>query len=448
MRRANASDGTFYGWYIVAALFFGTFMVIGVRQGFGVFVESWEEDFGASTTAISIAAAIGWIVNGVSQPFFGALTDRIGARRILIYGMLGMGLSSLLVAASTNPIMLAVTYGFLVSFASGALSFTPAGTLVARWFVRKRGTAMSILTVGGSASGIIMIPFLAYLLLSTSWQTVWIVVGGLILGLGLPVLIFIVRSRPEDMGLFPDGDVEVVAEPGSAEAAESTPRTITVGPLNVDRWQESFRSAPMWQLSLAYWVCGITTASIAVHFVRWASSEDIASSTAALAFGLLSGINALGVLFVGSISDRMQRKTLLGIVYLVRGLAFLSLIFLPGVGALWAFAIIGGMSWLATVPLTTSLAADVYGVKKLGTLAGLINMAHQLGGGAAVIVFGWVFDEWGSYDAAFAGGAIFLLAAGIISLSIKEKRYSSRYSPVTHPHDLAAKPVPATGETD
>lgn len=449
-RLAQALTELFYGWYVVAALFFGTFIVIGVRQGFGVFVLSWEEDFGASTFAISTAAAIGWVINGISQPFFGALTDRIGARRVLIYGMLGMGLSTLLVAASTNPIMLGITYGFLLSFASGALSFTPAGTLVARWFVRKRGTAMSILTVGGSASGIIMIPFLAYFLLSTSWQTVWLVIGALILGLGLPVIIFIVRSRPEDMGLLPDGDVDEAIYSESPDLVDSIPRTISVGPLNAERWQESFKSAPMWQMSLAYWVCGITTASIAVHFVRWASSEDISSGTAALAFGLLSGINALGVLFVGSISDKMQRKTLLGIVYLVRGVAFLSLIFVPGVGALWVFAVVGGMSWLATVPLTTSLAADVYGVKKLGTMVGLINMAHQLGGGAAVIVFGLVFDKWDTYDPAFAGGAIFLLLAGIISLSIKEKRYSVRYAPVDYvpATTVPVAPVPTTGETD
>lgn len=444
MRVAEKTTGTFYGWYVVGALFFVTFLAIGIRQGFGVFVETWEEDFGAKTAAVSAAAAIGWVVNGVVQPFFGALTDRLGARRVLIYGMLAMGISTLLVATSTNPVMLAVTYGFLVSFASGALSFTPTGALLARWFVKKRGTAMSLLTAGGSVSGVVMIPFLAYFLLNADWQTVWLVLGGLILVLGLPVLIVVVRSRPEDMGLLPDGDVEEVRR---EDEPIREPKEIPVGPLNAERWQESFKSAPMWQLSLAYWVCGITTASISVHFVRWASSENISPGTAAIAFGTLSGINALGVLFVGSISDRMQRKTLLGIVYLVRGLAFLSLIFLPGLGALWAFAIIGGMSWLATVPLTTSLAADVYGVKKLGTLAGLINMAHQLGGGAAVIIFGWVFDVRGSYDWAFAGGAVFLLLAGIISLSIREKRYSVRYSPVSQaPAPVAAASAGGDGD--
>jgi MFS family permease len=153
--------------------------------------------------------------------------------------------------------------------------------------------------------------------------------------------------------------------------------------------------------------------------------------------------------FIGSISDKMQRKTLLGIVYLVRGLAFVSLIVLPGPAALWTFAIIGGMSWLATVPLTTSLAADVYGVRKIGTLAGLINMAHQLGGGAAVLIFGMVFDWSGTYDLAFGGGAVFLLLAGIISLSIREKRYSVRYSPVDPQSDpLLLEPIPAGAETD
>ena len=441
MQRPAETTGIFYGWYMVAALFFATFVVVGVRQGFGVFILTWEEEFGASTFAISFAAGIGWVVNGVSQPFMGALTDRVGARRVLIFGMLGMGVSTMLVAASTNPYILAFTYGLLVSFASGAISFTPTGALLSRWFVRKRGRAMSLLTVGGSVSGMVMVPFLAYFLLSASWQTVWLVLGALILGLGLPVLLVIVRSSPEDMGLLPDGDVEEAAILGQPKPAA---RIVVVGPLATDNWRDSFKSAPMWQLSLAYWVCGITTASIAVHYVRWASSEDISTSTAALAFGLLSGINALGVLFVGAISDKMQRKTLLGIVYLVRGVAFLSLIVLPGSTALWVFAVIGGMSWLATVPLTTSLAADVYGVRKIGTLAGLINMAHQLGGGAAVMIFGFVFDKWGTYDPTFAAGAVFLLMAGIVSLSIREKRYSVRYSPVNRPTVLpAAEPLGA-----
>jgi len=145
---------------------------------------------------------------------------------------------------------------------------------------------------------------------------------------------------------------------------------------------------------------------------------------------VLSGINAGGVLVVGLLSDRWQRKNLLGAVYLVRGLGFVLLIVLPGSTAIWAFAVVGGMSWLATVPLTASLTADVYGVRNLGTLFGFANMAHQLGGAAAVMLFGWAFTVWGSYDITFAIGALALLGAGIVSLSIREKQDSVRYSPV------------------
>jgi MFS family permease len=222
------------------------------------------------------------------------------------------------------------------------------------------------------------------------------------------------------MGLRIDGDIP-------SESSETEIVVRTVGPKFVEKWRDSLSSKPIWQLSIAYFVCGITTASISVHFVRWAISEDISTGTAALAFGVLSGINACGVLVVGLLSDRWQRKNLLGAVYLIRALAFISLIVLPGPSAIWAFAVIGGMSWLATVPLTASLTADVYGVRNLGTLFGFANMAHQLGGAAAVILFGWAFTAWGSYDVPFAIGAFTLVGAGIVSLSIREKKNSVRY---------------------
>ena len=193
----------------------------------------------------------------------------------------------------------------------------------------------------------------------------------------------------------------------------------------------------MWQLSFGYFVCGITTATIAVHFVRWAVSEEVSAPDAAIAFGILMGINAIGVIFIGYLSDKMQRHYLLAGVYLVRGVAFTMPLLLPGAAAMWAFAVIGGASWLATVPLTTGLTADVYGVRNVGTLGGLINFAHQMGGGAAVLLFGLAFDRWGSYDIPFAAGAVFLLAAGLVIMTIKEVKYSVRY--------IRQEPAIATG---
>jgi MFS family permease len=432
------SKSVFYGWYIVGALFFATFVGVGTRQGFGVFVEAWEVDFGASVGAISVAAGVGWAVNGVVQPFFGRLTDALGGRRVLIWGVLAMGLGTMLVAASPNVYVLIAVYGFVVSSAAGGVFPTPASSVIVRWFQRKRGTAMSMVTFGGSAGGFIMVPFAAYLLVIADWRTAWLVMGGAILFLALPLLVAIVRSDPSDLGLNQDGD-----DPTGYSTETGSGKSITgrVAPLATTRWRESYRSAPMWQLSLSYSVCGITTAIIAVHFIRWASSEDISGGTAALAFGVLMGINGIGLLVVGWISDRVQRKNLLGTVYLIRGIAFLALIALPGLPALWAFAVIGGVSWLASVPLTNSLTADVYGLRNVGILNGLIMMAHQLAGGLAVIVAGMVFDIWDTYDPVFAAAAGFLLFAGLISYAIRERKYSIRFQspqPLPPPAPIAA----------
>ena len=419
------ASGPFYGWYVAGSLFFAMFLSIGLRQGFGIFVEPWQREFGVGVATISLAASIGWFVNGSSQVLMGWLIDRVGGRKVVTGAALLLGVSGVLMATVNSVFALIVVYGVLMSLAAAGLAGGPPGAVVVRWFRRKRGAAMSLLTSGGSIGGLVLVPFLTYLFLWTDWRSAWLITSAVVLLLGVPLLYLVLRDDPADLGLHPDGD-----DGASAAAA----RIATgAGPLLARRWPDAFRSAPMWQLSAAYWVCGVTTASISVHYVRWAAAEGITPATAALAFGVLSGLNAIAVLLVGPISDRLPRKTLLGVVYLIRGVAFVLLVVLPGPAALWGFAIVGGASWLATVPLTTSLAADVYGVRHLGTLAGLINFAHQLGGALAVYLFGLVFDVHGSYDAAFLFGAATLVGAGVVSLSIRERRYSSRYVAAPQP---------------
>ena len=239
-----------------------------------------------------------------------------------------MGVATIGIASISNIYGLIALYGFVISFASGGVSPATTGVIVARWFERRRGMAMAVLVAGGSVGGLIVVPFMSYALIEFGWRTAWLIVGIAALGLGVPLLLFVVRSRPSDMGLAIDGEVVVVASfadylPQASGEAEVVVRP--VGPNYVDKWRDSFSSKPIWQLSFAYWVCGITTASIAVHFVRWAVSEDISIGTAALAFGLLSGINAVGVLAIGILSDRWQRKNLLGAVYLVRALSLIHI---------------------------------------------------------------------------------------------------------------------------
>lgn len=416
----------YYGWYVVGALFFSFFLGMGVIQGFGVYVETWEDDFGVSVGTISIAAALGVLFNGASTPLLGHFVDRFGGRSVIVPCLAVVGLGCLAMTLVSNVTSLIALYGIVIAFAAGGIMPVASGAIISRWFHRRRGVAISILTSGGSFSGLLLIPFLTYLLIATDWQTAWAFMGVIILSLGVPVAWLLVRNDPKQMGLAPDGG----PQPRRPGGLTITVPPTNVPPLDVSAWRQSFRSAPMWQLMLTFVICGITTQSVAVHFIRFASDEGVSAGTAALAFGLLSAINTISALGIGYVSDRLQRRSLLGATYFVRSLAFVSLIIFPGNIGIWVFALVGGASWLATVPLTQSLAADVYGLRHLGILTGIIFMAHQIGGSLAVLLFGLAFDAWGSYDVPFAVSALLLAAAGFGALSIRERRYSVRYAGV------------------
>jgi len=183
----------------------------------------------------------------------------------------------------------------------------------------------------------------------------------------------------------------------------------------------------MWQLCIGYFVCGFTTAILRVHFVPFAVERGFSSSTAAAANGLMSGLNVVGVIAVGALSDRFGRKNPLGWVYILRGCAYAALLFAPGGWGLWGFAAIAGFSYWATLPLTSSLTAEVYGLKNLGILNGIIFTGHQIGGAISILFAGIMRDLTGSYELPFTVAGLLLIGASLTSFSIQETRYSSKF---------------------
>lgn len=411
----------FYGWYIVATVFFASTIAVGTRQAFGLFVDPWKDEFEVSVFAISAVASAGWVVNGFAQPIVGRLTDQHGGRVVMGGSMVALGAATLALAFATNIWMLAFVHAFVISSVISGVMFTPATVLVARWFRRRRGAAMGIVTAGGSIGGMVLVPFMAYVLLLGGWRVTIGVVAGIMLLLALPALLFVVRDDPKDLGLQPDGEM---ADAGSDSSEVGGQRR---GPLTLERWPQCFRSAPIWLLGGSYVVCGVTTAMVSVHFILYATDAGVQVSTAALAFGLLSFLNLMGVIGVGWLSDRMPRKNILALIYWVRGLAFLLLAVLPAAYGIWAFALVAGVSWLATVPLTSALASEIYGVKHVGVVVGLLTMVHQFGGAAAVLLAGASFTFLGTYSPAFFGGAVLLIVAGASSFAVRERAVSARY---------------------
>lgn len=414
----------FYGWYVVAILFFSSALGVGSRQAFGLFVDPWATDFGVSVFTISAIASIGWVANGLAQPVVGKLTDRYGGRLVMSISMLILGAASVLLVIVSNIWALAFFHAIVISTVVSGIMFTPAAVLVSKWFLKRRGTAMGVVTAGGSIGSMLMIPFMAYLLILGGWRLSILSTAVIMLVIAFPCLLFILRNSPEELGLEQDGSSVssdgLIEHPGKRE-----------GPLTAERWPQCFRSSPLWLLGGSYVVCGVTTAMIGVHFVPYSTSEGIDVSVAAWAFGLLSLMNLLGVLSAGWLSDYMPRKNLLGSIYLVRGLAFIFLAFMPASYGIWVFVAVAGVSWLATVPLTSALAAEIYGLKHVGVVVGFLTMAHQFGGAAAVLLAGISFTFLGSYLPAFLGGALLLILAGISSLSVRERQVSVRYQTVS-----------------
>ena len=417
----------FFGWYVVFAAVFIGFAAVGARNGFGAFVIPMSDEFGWNRLTISIAAALGILLNGISQPFMGQIFDRTGGRKLILVSVLALGLLTLALALTTHVLFLIFVFGVAASLAQSGLSLTNTSALLSRWFHRKRGIAISINSTALSLGGLVMVPFAVYLMDATgSWRIAWLGLGAVLL-LALPVGWMFIRENPTQMGLRPDGDL-------APEETESKQRPARAsGPLEASSWRDSLRSAPFWQMSGAYFVCGATTFILSVHFIPYAQDRGASGGTAALIFAVMNGLNIVGALSAGYLSDKIGgTKNWLTLVYVMRGLAYLFLLLTPlidgmSIAGLWIFACIAGFSWIATLPLTSSLTAEVYGLKAMGTISGITFMFHQIGGFASVTLAGWLYDVTGSYTVPFAIAGSLLGLAALSAFTIRERRYSARY---------------------
>ena len=435
--RLTSRPGIYYGWYIVATAMFIAAVTTGARNGFGVFVIPMSEAFEWNRTTISVAAGIGWLMNGVTQPFLGHLFDKFNSRKVILISLLIAGLATAALSLTFHYLFLIFMFSFVLSTSMSGASIGTLGPLLARWFMKRRTFVLGLVASGSSIGGLILIPFSAYLVDLFNWRVSWIALGAIVMFLAVPLGFMFLRNNPAQLGLQPDGDPQPASGRGGGPPARRQ------GLFEVDQWYKSFRSPPIWNLSAAYTVCGITVGLISVHFVPYADEQvGISPTLAGLIFGVLTGLNVIGAIGGGWLADRFGRKNVLGTVYSVRCLAYLVLIGgliaversitlpvigSPGLLSLWIFAILAGFSWIASVPITTSLTADVYGLRALGTISGISFLCHQIGAFGSIILGGVLYDLTGSYLLPFSIAAAFLIPAAIAAYTINEKKYSVRY---------------------
>lgn len=414
----------YYGWVVVGASFLMTFLSTGVQSSFGNFLKPMSQEFGWDRATVSVPISLAVLMTGLFQPFVGRVVDRIGPRRVITTSVTLLALSTAAIYFTPGITYLTIIYGIVFALALSGAGTVPNTTLVAHWFVRQRGRAMSLVSVGSSFGNLLVVPGSMALMLYTDWRTTYLVLGAVVLCIGVPAAACILRNAPADLGLQPDG---VDASPVSADGQGGPRSEAPAAPLEPPRWQGALTSTPFWLLIGGFFVCGFSVVMVTTHFVAFVTDRGISPGVAAMALGLLGGVNMIGLLLAGSISDRVGRKTPLAVIYVVRAVAFAFLLMADTPWMFYAFALVAGLAWFSSVPLTIALTGEIYGVRHMGTLVGLVFLSHQVGGALSSYMAGWLFDRYGNYDVMFVIGIVLLLAAGAASYAVQERRYSLKY---------------------
>ncbi|MBI3327339.1 MAG: MFS transporter, partial [Nitrospinae bacterium] len=272
MRQQGGGEALYYGWFVAGASFVIVLLSTGVQSSFGNFLKPMSAEFGWDRATVSLPAAVAVLMNGLFQPFVGRLVDRVGPRCVMTLGLLLLAVSTASIAATTGIGYLTGVYGVLFALGLSGAGNVPSTTLVARWFVRQRGRAMGFVNAGGSVGQLLLIPASMALLLWTDWRTTYLILGGALLVLGVPIAMLVLRSDPADLGLRPDGEAE---PPDGSLGAERPQQQPGKAPLEPARWLSAFTSGPLWLLISGFFVCGFTVAIISTHFVAFATDRGI-----------------------------------------------------------------------------------------------------------------------------------------------------------------------------
>ncbi len=401
-----------YRWVILIAMCVIGFMTIGTRSTVSSFLKTMIADLGTNRETISFVVATNIWLSGLLQPFAGYIMDRCGARGLFTISVALYGLGIALIGLTQSVSYLLVVYGVLIGAASAGASMSLTNALLAQWFKDWRALAMSINNAGGALGTLFLVGTMSpWLLSSFGWRLSHVYLGIAVLVLAAPLALVVPRRR-------------AASEDGATPAGQ---RPTVHGPLETRSWTEALRSTPLWQLNGSYFVCGMTVSLFTIHFIPFATDRGFTLETAARAFGLMAMCSVAGSLLSGVISDRLGRKNVLALAYLIRAGTFAQLLLWHHETALYVFAVVGGLVWLATPPSTMALTGEIYGLRSLGTLGSMSLLAHQIGGGASVWLAGRLYDLTGGYDISFILATIALLAASLVSFSIAEQRYSTRY---------------------
>ncbi|WP_399552510.1 MFS transporter [Streptomyces sp. YIM 98790] len=402
-------------WWVALVAFVVLVSAAGFRATPGVFIDPLHEEFGWSRGGISFAISVNLLLYGLTAPFAAALMDRYGIRRVVSGALLLIAAGSGLTVFMTSHWQLVLCWGVLVGFGAGSMALAFAATVSGRWFVARRGLVTGILTAGGAAGQLVFLPLIALLVEGPGWRAAALVVAGCALAV-VPLALWLLRDRPEDLGLRPYGAGPEYVTPAPAPSGAARR---ALGALRA-----AARTPVFWLLAGTFAICGASTNGlIGTHFVPGAHDHGMPVPVAASLLAVIGVFDLIGTVFSGWLTDRFDPRRLLAVYYALRGL---SLLLLPMLFAgdiqppILFFVIFYGLDWVATVPPTIALCREHFG-EDGAVVFGWVLASHQAGAALVAYGAGAVRDVTGSYDLAWLSSGVLCGLAALMVMGIRRR---------------------------
>lgn len=370
---------------------------LGIRHAFGLFLQPISSEFGWGREIFAFAIALQNLIWGLLQPFVGAFADRYGVKRTVFISALAYALGLVLMAFANTPSTLILSAGVLIGFGLSGTSFSVLLSAVGRSVApQKRSMAMGIASAAGSFGQFVMLPGTLGLLEVFGWSTALLVCAGLI-----ALLLPLSRMLKEDL----------------LTSNEDTHKLPAMAVLKQVAGHSDF-----WLLSLGFFVCGFQVVFIGIHIPAYLIDQQLPAQAGTTVLALIGLFNIAGTWCAGWLGGRYSKPHLLAALYFLRAIAIALFFYLPlNEFSAYAFAVVMGLLWLSTVPLTNGTIATMFGVRHLSMLAGIVFLFHQVGSFLGGWLGGLAYDQTGSYSLVWQLSIILSVIAALLNLPIRER---------------------------
>ena len=405
--------------WIVAGITFATlFASAGFRSAPSVLILPLEDEFGWRRDVISAALAINVLLFGLTAPFAAALMDRFTVRKVVMSALSVIGIGALLTIWMNKSWHLMLLWGVVVGIGTGSMALVFAATIANRWFVKKRGLVIGVLTAAGASGQLVFLPTLARLAQDPGWRASSVMIS-IAAFLMVPLIYLFLKEDPQSINTTPYGAADNWQPPVLEKGNAARVALVTL--------RDAAKVRNFWYLVGSFFICGLSTSGlIGTHFIPAAHDHGMAQVTAASLLALIGVFDVVGTITSGYLTDRIDPRKLLFFYYLLRGLSLFllpSILFSTVEASTLVFVIFYGLDWIATVPPTVMLCRQVLGPDKGAIIYGWVFAAHQIGGALAAFGAGLLRVKFGDYAAAFyiTGILCVITSYFVLQITIKEK---------------------------